>query len=123
MKEQLLDIETQDDIKLLVDSFYKRVNDDELLGPVFNNVAKVNWEKHLPKMYQFWGTQLIGTMDYVGAPFPPHAKLPITKKHFDRWLSLFIINVDMHFSGATANVAKQKAKNIAKVFQLKLAET
>ena len=45
------EIKNKEDIILLVDEFYKKANKDPLLGPVFNDIAKVNWEKHLPIMY------------------------------------------------------------------------
>ena len=114
------DIQTTEDIKQLVDAFYEKVNADQLLAPVFNAHANVNWDAHLPKMYAFWGTQLIGTGNYSGRPFPPHMDLPIGKEHFAMWLTLFIETVDENFSGAVADIAKQKALNIAAVFQHKL---
>jgi hemoglobin len=114
------DILTKEDIKLMVDSFYDKVNKDELLAPVFNIDANVNWPEHLPKMYAFWGTQLIGTQDYTGRPFPPHMELQITPAHFERWLKLFIENINENFEGVTADLAIYKAKNIASVFQYKL---
>jgi hemoglobin len=114
------DIILKEDIKLMVDSFYEKVNRDELLSPVFNMEAEVNWESHLPKMYSFWGTQLIGTQDYTGRPFPPHMELKIAPLHFERWLKLFIENINEHFEGPTADLAIYKAKNIASVFQYKL---
>jgi hemoglobin len=114
------EIKTPEDIKLLVDTFYSSVNADPLLGPVFNPDAGVDWEEHLTRMYSFWGSQLIGTGDYTGRPFPPHMKLNIGKAHFQRWVELFTAAVDEHFTGITAQMAKQKAMNIALVFQHKL---
>ncbi|MCE9540126.1 MAG: group III truncated hemoglobin, partial [Bacteroidetes bacterium] len=67
-----------------------------------------------------WGTQLIGTMDYQGLPFPPHMKLNLSADHFNKWLQLFIETVNDLFEGATANMAIYKANNIATVFQHKL---
>lgn len=114
------EIKTEEDIKLLVDTFYSKVNDDKLLSPVFNEQAGVDWQEHLPKMYKFWGTQLIGTGNYLGRPFPPHAALKINAEHFERWLKLFTETVDELFTGMSAHMAKQKAQNIAAVFQYKL---
>jgi hemoglobin len=114
------EIKTEKDIKTLVDKFYEKVNKDELLSKIFNEEAKINWEEHLPKMYRFWGTQLIGSMNYAGQPFSPHMMLPINVTHFERWLKLFTETVDENFTGITAEIAKQKAKNIAGVFQYKL---
>jgi hemoglobin len=120
MKKAIQDIE---DIKLLVDSFYEKVNRDSLLSPIFNDKANVNWETHLPKMYRFWSTQLLGTMDYKGQPFPPHLGHGITPLHFERWLQLFMQTVDENFEGEIAEIAKYKGLNIARIFQHKLKLT
>ncbi|MBI3882842.1 MAG: hypothetical protein HY305_01095 [Sphingobacteriales bacterium] len=69
------DIEDIDDIKLLVDSFYNKVIDNELLAHYFNDIAKVNWEKHLPVMYSFWQTVLFSTMSFKGNPIVKHIEL------------------------------------------------
>lgn len=47
------DITTEEDIQLLIDTFYAKVNADALLSPVFNGFAKIDWPKHLPVMYNF----------------------------------------------------------------------
>ncbi|MFN3404252.1 MAG: group III truncated hemoglobin [Cytophagaceae bacterium] len=120
MNMALKDITTEDDIKVLVDTFYNHVNNDELLGPIFNIKSQVDWSEHLPKMYKFWGTQLIGTSNYQGRPFPPHMILDLEKHHFDRWIGLFFDTVDECFMGPIADIAKQKAFNIAMIFQYKL---
>lgn len=107
-------------VKELVDKFYLKVNADSLLSPVFNQEAKINWEEHLPTMYKFWGSILLGTADYHGRPFPPHAALHIGKEHFDRWLQLFLETANENFEGAIAEEAKQRANSIAQIFQNKL---
>jgi hypothetical protein len=45
------DIENRKDIEQLINAFYDKVREDELIGFIFNDVAKVNWQKHLPVMY------------------------------------------------------------------------
>lgn len=114
------EIKTKEQIQELVDKFYTKVNADSLLSPVFNGEAKINWEEHLPKMYKFWGTQLIGTADYSGQPFPPHMLLHVSSAHFNKWLLLFMETINENFTGNVAEMAKEKAKNIAGVFQYKL---
>jgi len=47
------DIENRDDIIRLVNTFYDKVKPDETIGYFFNRVVDVNWEKHLPVMYNF----------------------------------------------------------------------
>lgn len=114
------DLENEADIKTLVDTFYESVNKDELLAPIFNEFAEVDWSHHLPVMYSFWSSVLFGSMAYKGQPFPKHMRLPIQKQHFQRWISLFTQSIDELFEGPKANEAKQKATSIAQIFQMKM---
>lgn len=116
----LPDIQTETDIRTLVDRFYDKVNEDELLGPIFNEVAAVHWEAHLPTMYDFWSSILLGTARYKGRPFPKHMALPVSKPHFQRWLQLFYATVAENFAGPTAEQAKVKALNIATMFEYRM---
>ncbi len=115
------DISSANDVKNMVDSFYAKVNQDELLSYVFNDFSQVDWAAHLPKMYDFWTTLIFGEAVYKGNPFAAHINLPVNKKHFDRWLMLFDENMDELFAGQTAEHTKQRAKSIAQIFQNKLA--
>lgn len=120
MKTSRSDISTEEDIKTLVDSFYQKVNADELLSPIFNSVAKVDWDHHMPTMYKFWSSLLLRTNTYQGRPWPKHAVLPVNAEHFARWLKLFKATVDEHFSGVNAIEAKNAASSIADTFQNRL---
>jgi hemoglobin len=115
------EILTLDDVKMLVDAFYTKVQKDELLKEVFNNVIEDRWPEHLEKMYTFWQTVLLGEHTYYGSPFVPHAKLPVDKKHYDRWLSLFYETLDELFEGEKAEEARWRATKMAQMFQLKIA--
>ena len=119
MQKEILDIE---DIKLLVDTFYAKVQHDELLADIFNNVIQDHWSKHLEKMYSFWQTVLLEEHTYYGAPFMPHANLPVSKTHFDRWLELFFKTLDELFEGEKAQEAKWRASKMAEMFQFKIAQ-
>ena len=114
------DITTQEHIVLLVDRFYEKVNKDGLLSPIFNDFANINWEKHMPIMYTFWGSILLQSVTYRGQPFPKHLKLPVNEKHFERWLVLFYQTVNENFEGPKADEAIQRGLNIANVFMYKL---
>lgn len=120
MQNNKHDIQTEADIKLMVDSFYNKVNNDELLSQVFNDFSQVDWNSHLPTMYRFWNTLILGKQSYKGNPFAKHVPLPINKKHFTRWLQLFEENIDLHFTGEVAENTKIRAKSIAYIFQSKL---
>ena len=58
----------------MVRRFYQDVAQDDLLGPVFNDVAQVDWVEHLPKLTLFWCRALLGMEGYVGNPFRSHAR-------------------------------------------------
>jgi len=114
------DIATQKDIIILVDRFYKKVNEDDLVSPIFNDSAKINWDKHMPIMYKFWGSILLQSASYKGQPFPKHMRLPVNEQHFERWLVLFYQTVNENFVGPKADEAIQRGLNIANVFMYKL---
>jgi len=117
MIHTLNDIKTRTDIELLVNTFYNRVKADPLLAPVFSHV---DWPKHLPIMYDFWSSMMLGDQSYRGTPFPKHASLPIGAQHFNQWLKLFTETVDALFDGERATEIKFRANSIAQVFQHKL---
>ena len=114
------DIATEADIKTLVDSFYDKVNADPLLGPIFNDVAKVDWDHHLPTMYSFWSTLLFRTMTFKGQPLAKHLPLPVSPEHFQRWLALFKQTLNENFSGPKADEARNFAASIADTFQMRM---
>ena len=114
------DIQTEADIKLLVDTFYEKVNGDPLLSPVFNDVARVHWPDHLPRMYDFWSGLLLHTSRYRGRPFQKHIPLPIDDAHFGRWQELFLRTVDELFAGPVAEDARLRAQNIAHIFAARM---
>jgi hemoglobin len=111
------DIISKQDIQLLVDNFYAKVKIDTLLGPVF---AGLDWPHHLPIMYNFWSSMLLGDQSYRGNPFEKHVRLPIASEHFTRWLQLFKETVDENFAGEKADEVKLRADSIAGIFQLKM---
>jgi hemoglobin len=117
MEKQLLDI---DDVKLLVNSFYTKVRENETLAPIFNERIGDRWPEHLEKMYTFWQTTLLGEHTYFGSPFPPHAQLPVDSSHFKQWISLFTQTVDELFTGDKAEEAKWRAGKMAEMFELKV---
>ena len=114
------DILTREDIRLLVDSFYSQVREDSLLKDIFEHAIGEEWPRHLDKMYRFWETVLLDLHTYSGAPFIPHARLPIDTEHFQRWLTLFYATVDRHFSGDKATEAKWRAGKMAEIFLAKI---
>ena len=116
----LTDIKNLDDIKLLVDTFYSKVQKDEFIGPIFNEKIGNRWPEHLEKMYRFWQTILLDVHSYSGSPFPPHKQLPVEKEHFDRWMAIFSATTDELFLGPVAEEAKLRGRNMAEMFHYKI---
>lgn len=114
------DIKTIDDIKLMVDNFYGKIREDDLLAAIFNDVIEDRWSQHLEKMYRFWQTVLLEEHTYYGSPFIPHAKLPIDGIHFEKWLTIFNDTVDNLFEGEKATRAKWQGQRMAEMFQSKI---
>jgi len=115
------DIRTRADIVRLVDGFYADVRRDAILGPIFDDVARTDWDVHLPKMYDFWESVLFGRGTFRGNPLAVHLALgervPLGEREFGRWLELFSGQIDALFAGPVAEDAKFRAARIAAVMQ------
>lgn len=120
------DITNSEDVQWLVNRFYDKIKDDKLVGFIFTDALKVNWDRHLPVMYAFWENALFFTGGYNGNALKKHLNIhkavPLQKKYFVRWLQLFNETVDEYFAGPTALLAKQKANNIAAIIQVKIKQ-
>ena len=117
-------LETRQDIEDLVNRFYDKVQTDETIGFFFNDVAKVDWSHHLPKMYSFWETLLFGQISYKGNPmavhFPINAQVPMKEEHFEQWVKLWTETIEENFTGEMAETAIYKATNIANLMGYKM---
>ncbi len=120
MKQNL---STTADIKKLVDSFYRKVKSDEVIGPIFQDELNFKWDSHIPVMYRFWESILLGSQTYSGNPMLVHITLhqrtPLTESHFTRWLKLWQETVEDLFEGEKATEAVTRAKAIASLIQIK----
>ncbi len=76
-------------ISQLVDRFYARIRDDELLGPIFASRV-TEWPPHLDRMKAFWRSILFNSGEFSGNPMVKHMAIPgLDSEHFERWLILF----------------------------------
>lgn len=125
------DINTREDVYLLVSSFYTKVRKDNLLGPIFNTAIK-DWDEHLDRLTTFWETSLFMTrkleQKYIGNPMEAHVKVDrdnnhsITELHFGVWLNLWYQTIDELFVGEYADVAKRRARKMGTFLHLKIFE-
>ncbi len=121
-----MDIQSRNDIELLINTFYEKVKKDDTIGFIFNDIAKVNWPHHLPVMYDFWETLLLDSASYKKNAMAVHYSLnrivPLEEKHFQRWLQLFSETIDSLFTGDIATMAKTKATSIAALMQFRMKQ-
>jgi hemoglobin len=111
------DIADREDIAGLVTAFYRRAFADDILGPIFVDVARMDLPAHLPVMCDFWETVLLRAGLYHRNALAPHlhlnTKVELTPAHFARWLDLWTTTVDERHTGAKAELAKAQATRIA----------
>jgi len=111
-----VDLDDAEQIAEMVRRFYGAAAQDDLLGPVFNDVAAVDWPEHLATLTAFWSRALLGQEGYAGNPFRQHRlvhdRAPFTHAHFERWLELFDDTLD-GWHGPRAGRARELAHEVA----------
>lgn len=110
----------EESIRLMVQTFYARARQDELIGPIFNG-AVADWDHHIGKIADFWSSMLLKTGRYSGAPMRPHLLLGLQGDHFDRWLQLFEATARELFSPDLAALFLLRARRIADSFEMGIA--
>jgi hemoglobin len=111
------DITDREDIADLVTAFYRRAFADDILGPIFLDIAQMDLPAHLPVMCDFWETVLLRAGLYHRNALAPHldlnTKIELIPAHFDRWLNLWTATIDERYTGERAELAKVQATHIA----------
>jgi hemoglobin len=125
------DIETREDVFLLVSSFYDKIREDKELGSFFNKLIK-DWDAHIVRLTSFWESSLFMTRKlehkYQGDPLKAHVNVDqennncITERHFGLWLNLWFATINEHFKGDNAENAKCKARKMGSFLYLKIFE-
>ncbi len=115
---------TVEQIREMVELFYGRMREDDLVGPIF--LARVNdWEAHYEKMTRFWSSAVLRTGSYSGRPLEVHRfggedggdEFRLSEAHFVRWVEVYTQTAEDVFGieGAKPflNVARAMASSIA----------
>ena len=106
-------IKGRTEIEQLITAFYATAMKDDLIGFIFTDVAKLDWDHHIPTICSFWESVLFGTRGYKGNPMLKHIelnkKIALTELHFDRWIHIWEETIDQRFTGEIADLAKQRA--------------
>lgn len=120
------DIATRDDIELLMNSFYERLLADERISYIFTDVAKLDIKTHIPVIADFWESVLLNKNVYHNNAMKIHMdlneKTSLTKEHFSVWLTHFTETIDELFEGSVALLAKQRARSVATLMEIKIAQ-
>lgn len=115
--ERKPDLDSREHIEGFVDLFYQQMLQDELLAPIFVDVAEVDLDVHLPHIKDYWCKLLLGDKTYnrhtMAIHRQLHGKRALVAEDFQRWLDTFINAVDADFSGERADRAKVVATTIA----------
>jgi hemoglobin len=110
------DIETREDIELLVETFYTATFADPVLGPIFVDIVALDLPRHMPIMCDFWENILFQARKYPGGMMMVHYQVhqltSLQTHHFQRWLDYWEETVDSLFVGPRANLAKMHAGRV-----------
>jgi hemoglobin len=120
------DIQTQEDLYLLVDEFYKKLLTDASISYIFTDVVKIKLEEHLPILVTFWSQGVLGTGGYSKNLTQIHLdvneKEYLSPELFKIWLNHFNNAVDENFKGTKSEQIKTQALSIATVMQIKIVQ-
>lgn len=110
---------SEESLKGLVDAFYSKVRDDELIGPIFNSAID-DWPEHLEKLQAFWSSVILTSGRYKGRPLPAHLKHAeaIDASAFARWLAIWKDTTDGLLDPESAAALQEKAGRIAESLAL-----
>jgi len=118
------DLHDRTDVHDLVVEFYREIVFDDLLAPIFGEVAEVDWALHIPKLIDYWCRVLFGEASYTGSILRPHSAVnglsPFTVELFDRWYTLWVDSIDGRWVGPVAEQAKTHAARISGVLSRRL---
>jgi len=110
------DLATPAAVHDLVTRFYREIVFDELLEPIFGELAEVDWAEHIPNLIDYWCWILFGTHGFTGSVTKTHRRLhdvrSIEPVHCDRWMDLWSTTVDAGWSGPFADHAKTHAAKL-----------
>ncbi|MBL7788701.1 MAG: group III truncated hemoglobin [Chitinophagales bacterium] len=111
------DIGSEEDVKLFSDLFYKKLLSDDRINHLF---LDLNLEEHMPKIYDFWNTLLLGTNSYRRNMMEAHQHLVLKKEDFPIWLRHFESTLRENFEGDKTDEAISRANTIAMTMRYKL---
>jgi hemoglobin len=104
------------DVTKLIKTFYDRL----LTSSIKHHFINLNLEAHLPRIESFWNAALFPDHAYSQNLMERHAQLQLQEEDFKIWLHHFWETIDSLYSGANADLLKNRAASISYIMQKKL---
>jgi len=119
------DINTREDIFLLISQFYHKLLNEVTLKHFFEEIVQEQkLDQHIEIIVDFWEDILLNTVKYGRNAMKPHLELNqkhrFKTQHFETWLSHFNTTIDSNFEGKNVELAKTRALSIATVMRIKM---
>lgn len=118
------DLDTRSEIHDLVVYFYREIVFDEFLDHVFEDVAQVDWNVHIPRLIDYWCGVLLRQPGYDGMVLASHHDVhdleEFTPEHFETWFAMWVRCVNERWQGPLAERAKSHAAHMVRVMSRKL---
>ncbi|HBK83038.1 MAG TPA: hypothetical protein DDZ41_05490 [Flavobacterium sp.] len=120
------DIETREDILLIMEKFYEKLLADDSINFFFTQTTNVSQhlEAHFDILATFWEQSLFLKGGYYNNMFSIHKnvhdKQAFKKEHYDIWLHHLNETVDCYFTGINAEKMKTQGLSMTTIMQIKL---
>lgn len=119
------DIETREDLLLIMEKFYNKLLVDDTIKHFFTETTTVS--QHLPEHFEtlatFWEQALFLRGGYFKNMIEIHKKVhnqsPFSGEHYKTWLKHLFTTLDEYFSGPKAEQMKTMSQSMATVMQIK----
>lgn len=110
---------TTDRIRTMVECFYNTIQQDTMLGPIFDSIVQ-DWDAHYEKMTRFWSSAVLRAGTYSGRPIEAHRFGGLTEAHFRHWVSLFSKSCNDVFTEQEASIFIELGKKMASSIAIRI---
>lgn len=122
------DVQTQEDLYIIVDNFYKKLFADHRISYIFTEIIPIylHLEEHLQMLVKFWSQAVLGTGGYFNNVTKMHLDLDmksrLSKELFEIWLEHFEAAINENFKGFNCERMKNMAHNLSTIMQIKIVQ-
>ena len=119
------DIQTREDILLIMRKFYDKLLADDSISHFFTKTTDVSnhLEEHFETLATFWEQALFLKGGYKNNMFQKHLDVheqsPFKKRHYETWLNHLYTTLDEYFQGENAEQMKTMSQSMATIMEIK----